>query len=71
MTCNCIEQIDKHLAGHNSKLEVGFTFGTEDRPGYEFPALSTEKINKRNRDRMSVIPTFCPFCGLKYRADKP
>lgn len=70
MACNCIEAIDAKLAERNSKLEVGFTFGTEDRHGYVFPALSTEKINKRNRDKCGAIPTFCPFCGVKYRAEE-
>lgn len=68
MACKCIEIIDKRLAERNSRLEVGFTFGTEERPGYAFPALRTEKINKRNRDKMGAIPTYCPFCGTAYRA---
>ncbi len=61
--CDCIEQIDAKLAERNSKLQVGFTFGTPDRPGFTFPALTTDKIDKRNRDKMGAIPTFCPFCG--------
>jgi hypothetical protein len=69
MSCDCIEQIDAKLAERNSKLQIGFTFGTPDRPGYTFPALTTEKINKRSRDSMGAIPTFCPFCGTKYREE--
>lgn len=68
MTCDCIDLINTSLAERNSKLDVGFTFGHEGRPGYSFPALSTSKINTRNRDRAGAIPTFCPFCGIKYRA---
>ena len=68
MACECIKEIDAELAKRNSKLEVGFTFGTAERPGYVFPSLSTEKINKKNRDKMGAIPTFCPFCGVAYRA---
>jgi len=70
MTCNCIEVMDEKLSERNSKLEVGFTFGTAERPGYVFPAFTTSKIDKRNRDKVGVIPTFCPFCGTKYR-DEP
>ncbi|MDF2621785.1 MAG: hypothetical protein K0S00_4444 [Xanthobacteraceae bacterium] len=66
--CDCIEQIDAKLAERNSKLQIGFTFGTPDRPGYTFPALTTDKIDKRNRDKMGAIPTFCPFCGERYVA---
>ncbi len=70
MACKCIEVLDTKLAERNSKLEVGFTFGTEERPGYAFPYIPTEKINKKNRDKAGVIPTFCPFCGVKYRAEE-
>lgn len=69
MACNCIEVIDAKLAERNSKLEIGFTFGTEDRPGYAFPSLTTEKINKRSREKVGAIPSFCPFCGTAYRAE--
>ncbi|TIT24443.1 MAG: hypothetical protein E5W70_03825 [Mesorhizobium sp.] len=70
MACECIEILDAQLAERNSRLAVGFTFGTAERPGYVFPALSTEKIDKRNRDKVGAIPTFCPFCGVKYREDE-
>lgn len=67
MACKCIEAINEKLAERNSKLEIGFTFGFEGRASYTFPSLSTEKLNKKNRDRCGAIPTFCPFCGVKYR----
>lgn len=68
MACTCIEAIDAKLGERNSKLETGFTFNTEGRPGYVFPALTTVKIDKRNRDKVGAVPTFCPFCGVAYRA---
>lgn len=67
MSCSCIDEINVELAKRNSRLEVGFTFGTAERPGYAFPSLTTEKIDKRNRAKCGAIPTFCPFCGTKYR----
>jgi len=69
MACKCIEVMDEKLRERNSQLEVGFTFGTSERPGYTFPAIRTEKLNKKSRDKCGVIPTFCPFCGTKYRDD--
>ena len=71
MACECIEVIDARLRENNSKLDVGFTFGTPERPGYAFPNISTSKINTRNRKQMGAIPTFCPFCGKPYREAAP
>jgi len=71
MACKCIEEIDAKLAEHNSKLEVGFTIGSKEDHSFVFPALRTEKIDKRNRTKMGAIPTFCPFCGTKYRPVQP
>jgi len=68
--CNCIALVGAELAKNNSTLETGFTFGTEARPGYEFPTLTTKKIDKRSRTKMGAIPSFCPFCGVSYRADE-
>lgn len=70
MACDCIEVVDAKLATRNSKLLVGFTFGTEEQLGYSFPCIETEKVEKRSRDKMGVIPTFCPFCGMAYRAGR-
>lgn len=70
MACDCITKLDEKLAEHNSRISTGFTFGSEGRPGYAFPALETEKIDKRNRKKISVIPTYCPFCGTAYRNEE-
>jgi hypothetical protein len=67
--CDCIEKIDARLVERNSKLDIGFTFNMNGQPGYAFPALSTSKIDKRNRDKMGAIPTFCAFCGTAYREE--
>lgn len=67
MACDCITEMDAKLSEHNTRLAPTFLFGggrSEMRVH-----LTTQKINTRNRESMSAIATFCPFCGVAYRAD--
>ena len=65
--CECIHRIDEKLAaaGANTKLKVSFVLDGP-RTGM-FPVIGTELIEKkRGASPMTLIPTFCPFCGVKY-----
>lgn len=71
MTCNCIEHMDAKLAEYNTKLGVTFAF-RRDGSSSTFPAIMTEKIEKRVRKGPAIAaPTFCPFCGERYRQAAP
>ena len=66
MACDCMTTIDQRFAeaGHNTKLTRIFTLG--DAVGM-FPAIGTELVEKKRGAKPSrVIPTFCPWCGVKY-----
>lgn len=66
MACNCIEEMDRKLEPHNTKLGVTFGFG-RDGSCYTLPHINTEKMVKRTRVGPALaIPTFCPFCGERY-----
>lgn len=63
-SCTCIDDMNAALADRNTKISCGIVFA---RPtAYAVPAIGTEKLNPRKRDRVSVLPTFCPFCGVRY-----
>lgn len=67
MACNCMETMDKALAERNTKLSPTLIFGTKEKPGYVTASIGTEVAEKRRGARATgVIPTFCPFCGVKY-----
>lgn len=68
MACDCIALFNKKLAEHNSRIVEGIAFDMQANTGRAYPVIQCEKINPRNRDKMSVIPTFCPFCGTAYAA---
>ena len=71
MTCDCISEMGKLLAEHNTKLGVTLAFPRDGTPGFCLPHIHTEKIERRQRKGPALaIPTFCPFCGTKYDEDK-
>ena len=65
--CDCIEELNAKLAERNSRIVEGIALRMSTGASRSYPVIECEKINKRNRDRASVIPTFCPFCGERYK----
>lgn len=76
MACTCLDDFDAKLAEHNTRLVRTFVLRPQ---ALEFPKITVEKINPRNRAIVTAVPTFCPFCGTEYAlqggqvevADKP
>lgn len=70
MACDCIKTMDDALAERNTKLSPTLIFGTKERPGFVTVSIVTEVVEKKRGARPTgVLPTFCPFCGVKYEAD--
>lgn len=68
MGCDCMTTLDKKLAdaGHNTKIARTFPF-YGDSVGMTC-TITTQLIEKkRGAKPMSVLPTYCPFCGKKCR----
>lgn len=67
MACDCIDVMDAKMAEHNTRLISTFMFPRDGSPSFSQVTLATEKLNTRNRTKVSAIATFCPFCGVRYR----
>lgn len=68
MACNCINAVDEKLAERNTRLSTLLVLSD---PPEEFPYIATEQIERGRGTPKAVtmFPTFCPFCGIRYRPD--
>lgn len=66
MTCKCIEIFDEALAERNTRIAPMLLFQSID--GVR-PSIRTEQIEtgRGKKKACSVMPSYCPFCGMKYR----
>lgn len=67
MACTCLSTMDAMLAERNTRLIHSVSLGVDGHLGFTRPILETEKIEPRKKGRHArVVPTFCPFCGVRY-----
>lgn len=64
MTCECNAIVDKKLAESNTKLSHVFTFETS--LGDTIFIATEVLVPKRGAKAVYMLPTFCPFCGVRY-----
>jgi hypothetical protein len=64
--CGCMGRTDTMLAERNTRLKAIFV--REGDALVSRPYIGTEQIEtgRGKKKATSIIPSFCPFCGVKY-----
>jgi hypothetical protein len=65
MACTCISLVNEELQKCNQHLVVAWTVPS----GTERIVVQTAKNDRRKGHAPSLFATFCPFCGILYRAE--
>lgn len=69
MGCDCVETFNEQLREHNTRIALGLIRW----PGTDFverPTINAEQIERGRgkKKAATIVPHFCPFCGIKYEA---
>lgn len=65
MACDCLEKCDQAIQANHPGVRLMRMFMLNGEPSR--PGIETEVFEKaRGRREISVLPTFCPFCGVRY-----
>jgi len=70
--CECIQRANEMFKEHNMRIVTPMTIDDKRRLGpLPKATILTERLDKKKRGNpMSLVATFCPFCGVKYDAGK-
>jgi hypothetical protein len=72
MACQCIEMTNAALEPDNLILDTATWFSRETSAYRTTVRIRTDLLGKKRGQRAStMIPEFCPFCGVRYATAEP
>ena len=63
--CGCLDRVNEKLAERGQYLQSTM-LGNPDRPLMQIMRRDTWSAEKRRKMPNTMLPTFCPFCGVQY-----
>lgn len=68
--CKCIGLTDKALEAFNSRLGVDFQIDRKTGRVTSTVAIVTHVVEKKRGARpITMVATYCPFCGVRYQPE--
>lgn len=64
--CDCLKQVNEMLKKDNAELRTEFGLDLENRGVSTLgPYVAVRKLEKSRKSLVSLLCTYCPFCGKK------
>lgn len=71
MACECIVKLNELWRPHGQMVDTAVWMNLEtEAKTITVKIKSVVTQPKRGRRAETVMPTFCPFCGVAYKADR-
>jgi hypothetical protein len=62
--CDCITKLNKELLKDKRMPVLEMSFGMD---GTAYPYMEAMYLKGRSKKFITILPTFCPFCGKEYK----
>lgn len=63
--CDCIAKVNEKLAAQGAELATVMMIDVGGRKTFTALPVPTRKLLGRRKSAPVLMPTFCPFCGVR------